>query len=450
MFQASAKSIPTKAPKAPKSTKANDVKREFMGVVETKKNKITFVQALCNEVGLSIGQDIVFHESLEAISKRWVNEGSLGMGESYMEGAWVEGPDATLDYVWGKISQVSSARLKQLCAKHVGSCQLLWRRMAGPPRQSVEVAKTLAHYNVGNEFFKAWLDQRMIYTCGYWLHTQPPESIVSAPADEVRAALSEAQLAKLELVAKKCGVNPSDKVLDIGCGWGGLCDHLQTHYGAQTSGLTISPDQATLCPANMEVLLQDYREHERRNYYDCIVSVGMLEHVGFAQLGEYFSNAVAQNLKEGGTAVIHWIGGSVIGKNRHDEWIHKYIFPHGETPSLAEVLSAAEKSRLIVEDVQNFGPDYETTLLCWLRLFEDMTDEALLKTMSAAKDMSSTDLVTFRRMWRYYLAWSAVVFRTRRVQLYQVVLRKPANRRFRYDKPMGRYDAQRVALNKEQ
>lgn len=407
----------------------------------------SFVEALCSEVGLRIGKDIVFREPMDVVSKKWMKGGSLGIGESYMAGAWSEGPHATLDNVWGKMTQLSSEKVKHLVAIHLGWWGIAFRAILGPspPRhQSIADAKTLAHYNIGNEFFRRWLDKRMVYTCGYWLHTEFPSSITKAPPEKVRGALEQAQLAKLALVAKKVGVAEGDTVLDIGCGWGALMEYLQSEHGAIPTGLTISEPQAQVCRekgSNLEVLVQDYREHIRPNYYNAVVSVGMLEHVGFAQLEEFFSEAVSQNLKEGGTVVISWIGGSVIGKSRQNAWIEKYIFPKGETPTLAEVLAAVEKSRLIVEDVQNLGPDYEKTLLCWLRLFESMSDDELRATIG--HDVAQESIEVFRRMWRYYLAWCSVLFRTRRVQTYQVVLRKPVNRYTRYDSPMARYDAPR-------
>jgi cyclopropane-fatty-acyl-phospholipid synthase len=257
-----------------------------------------------------------------------------------------------------------------------------------------------AHYDLGNDFFAAMLDSRMTYTCGYWARA---------------TNLEGAQAAKLDLVCRKLGLRPGMRLLDIGCGWGSLMKFAARHYGVSCEGLTISREQAAYIRQNREGLpieahLGDYRTFNPagRGSFDRLASLGMFEHVGRRNHAAYFDMA-ARSLDGDGLFLLH-----TIGKNRRgggtDPWIDRYIFPNGELPSLGEIADRSE-SRFVVEDVHNFGADYDRTLTAWHARFE-----------AAWPRFAPALGERFRRMWRYYLLACAGTFRARTTQLWQIVL----------------------------
>lgn len=318
--------------------------------------------------------------------------GNLGLGEAYMEGAWEVD---RLDEFFFRVlrarldRQVQPARmlLHGLRARllNLQSTQRAW--------QVGEV-----HYDLGNDFYAAMLDARMTYTCGYW-----------NSADNLDAA----QEAKLELVCRKLQLEPGMRVLDIGCGWGSFMGYAAEHYGVSCVGVTISQEQADWAKKRyahlpLEFRLQDYREiHEQ---FDRIVSIGMFEHVGRKNHRTY-AKVAHRCLKDDGLFLLH-----TIGKNeRHsipDPWIDKYIFPNGDLPSIGQIGDAVD-GLFVVEDLHNFGADYDKTLMAWHANF------------NAAWPQLSTKLgARFRRMWDYYLLSCAGAFRARDIQLWQWVLSK--------------------------
>jgi cyclopropane-fatty-acyl-phospholipid synthase len=242
----------------------------------------------------------------------------------------------------------------------------------------------------------------MSYSCAYWLHAQ---------------TLEEAQRAKLDMICRKLELKPGERLLDIGCGWGGLARYAAENYGVEVFGITVSKEQLKLArercaglPVTLE--LMDYRELSGR--FDKIVSVGMFEHVGPKNYDAYF--AVAERLLEdAGLFLLHTIG-NYITSRRVDPWIEKYVFPNGWLPSAAEITRAVE-GKLLVEDWHNFGPDYDRTLMAWWENFE-----RAWPTLADKYDER------FHRMWRYYLLCCAGVFRSRQGQLWQVVLSKRTRR----------------------
>ena len=230
----------------------------------------------------------------------------------------------------------------------------------------------------------------------------------------LRASLDEAQEAKLDLICRKVGVREGSTLLDIGCGWGSLARYAAEHHGARVRGITVSPEQAEIarkvcCGLPVEIEVQDYRA--ARGRFDAVVSVGMFEHVGPKNYRTYMK-VVERCLEPGGAGLLHTIAGN--RRTPHiDPWLHRYIFPGANLPTLGEIAEAAE-GLFVVEDVHNFGPDYDRTLVEWHRNFEE--------AWPGLRDRYGE---RFRRLWRYYLLCSAGSFRSGRTQLFQVVLTRP-------------------------
>jgi len=262
------------------------------------------------------------------------------------------------------------------------------------------------HYDLGNDFYKLWLDERMVYTCAYY--------------DTPAASLAEAQVAKLEHVCRKLKLRPGQKVIEAGCGWGALALHMAEHHGVNVIAYNNSSEQVAFARERAAALglddrvtfvEGDYRTIDDR--CDAFVSIGMLEHVGLADfrtLGEL----IGRSLKSDGLGLIHSIGRS--HPYRMDPWIVKHIFPGGHIPSLSEMMAIFEPQRFSVLDVENLRLHYARTCDTWLQSFEAVTDEV--------KEMYSEEFV---RMWRLYLAGSSTGFQSGTLQLYQVLFAPRAN-----------------------
>jgi cyclopropane-fatty-acyl-phospholipid synthase len=322
--------------------------------------------------------------------RRAMVDGSLGIGEAYMDGWWeCEALDQMVYRALhaGLLGQLESA-WEPLRALVAGLLNLQWGARA------FKVGRQ--HYDLGDDLFVRMLDRRMIYSCGYW-----------ADADDLDAA----QEAKLDLICRKLMLEPGMRVLDIGCGWGGAARFAAERFGVEVVGITISEQQAQAArlvtrDLPIEIRLQDYKELDEP--FDRIFSVGMFEHVGYKNY-RTFMRTVRRCLPADGLAVLHTIGG-LHSTNRTDPWIDKYIFPNSMIPSAAQITAAAE-GQLIIEDWQNFGPDYDRTLMCWYENFERHWPE-----LSRHYDER------FRRMWRFYLLSCAGSFRARYNQVWQIVL----------------------------
>ena len=350
------------------------------------------VEALLQEAGVTPGggraQDIDILDP--RFYARVLADGSLGLGESYMDGWWqARSLDAFL-------SCLLSARLDE---RVHGSGEIwdalkarLFNLQAG--QGSYEVGKR--HYDLGNDLYQAMLGKRLVYSCGYW-----------RDADN----LDDAQQAKLDLICRKLGLRPGMRVLDIGCGWGEALKYAAERYGVEGVGITISTEQAAyareLCAGlPVQIRLQDYHELDER--FDAILSVGMFEHVGVKNYRSYFEVA-RRCLGDDGLFLLHCIG-SNVSRERTDPWIARYIFPNSMLPSAAQIGSAME-GLFVLEDWHNFGTDYDLTLQAW----RDNV-EAAWPRLDARYDER------FRRMWRFYLAASMATFRTRHAQLWQLLL----------------------------
>ncbi|MDP2631686.1 MAG: cyclopropane fatty acyl phospholipid synthase [Candidatus Uhrbacteria bacterium] len=325
--------------------------------------------------------------------ERVLAQGSLGLGEAYMDGWWeCEGLDEF-------IARVLRLNVDQKLGLNL---PIIWEavkakvmnRQAG--KRAYHIGK--AHYDMGNDLYRAMLDDRMVYTCGYWKDAQ---------------SLNEAQVNKLDLVCRKIGLKRGDRVLDIGCGWGSFAKFAAERYGASVVGITVSSEQAELarklCAGlPIEIRLQDYTAiHEK---FDHVVSLGMVEHVGEKNYRKYFKVA-RRCLKDDGLFLLHTIG-SLKSTATTDPWIEKYIFPNSTLPSLKQLAKASE-GLFVTEDVHNFGKDYEKTLLEWNTNFEEHWEQ--LKHRYDER---------FYRMWRYYLLSCAGFFRARKGQLWQIVYSK--------------------------
>lgn len=254
----------------------------------------------------------------------------------------------------------------------------------------------------------------MQYSCAYWKNA---------------STLEEAQIAKLHLIATKLKLEPGMTVLEIGCGWGGLACFFATHYGVHVTGITISQEQlkggrAWAAAQNVSHLTSfeycDYREMQGQ--FDRVVSIAMLEAVGYQNLDIYY-RVISRCLKPTGLSLVHSICANRSTKTAHQRWILKYIFPNGFLPSLSQMTSFSEKKGLVIEDCHNLGPDYDNTLMAWNVGFQQgLTDGVYEKPP------------VFCRMWEFYLAYCAAGFRARTIQLNQVVYSKQRS---------GRYDATR-------
>jgi cyclopropane-fatty-acyl-phospholipid synthase len=332
--------------------------------------------------------DIRVHH--ERLYKRLAAGGSLALGESYMDGWWdCEALDQFFD-------RILKSRLDQKAGKSIKTWW--WRLIAGctcsPGRlRAFEIGKR--HYDLGNDIFRLMLDKWMNYSCAYWKDA---------------GNLDQAQESKMKLICRKLNLEPGMRVLDVGCGWGGLAAFAAQQHGVEVLGITVSREQVRLARQRCEglpvtIALKDYRE--MRGTFDRIVSVGMFEHVGGAHY-RTFMKAIRRCLASGGLFLLHTIAGnrSVRGI---DPWMARYIFPNSMLPSSRQISAAAEKL-LVLEDWHSFGPDYDPTLLAWYHNFKE--------NWPLIKDLYDT---RFFRMWTYYLLACAGAFRARRNQLWQIV-----------------------------
>lgn len=337
--------------------------------------------------------DIQIHD--DAVYTRILSQGSLGFGESYMDGEW---DCLRLDQLFQRLLSANvDEKLAGWGRLHL-FLQVLRHRLFNlqSSRRAFQVGEQ--HYDIGNDVFEAMLDPTMSYSCGYWHH-----------ADN----LTQAQHNKLDMICRKLELKPGEKLLEIGCGWGGLARFAAEHYGIDVVGITVSKEQQKLAQQRcaglpVEIQLSDYRD--LKGEFDKIVSVGMFEHVGRKNYPIYF-DTVTRLLKDSGLFLLHTIG---IYKTIHrvDPWIDKYIFCNGKLPSAEDITQVLDR-RLIIEDWHNFGQDYYLTLMAWWENF-DAAWPALAKNYNER----------FYRMWKYYLLCCAGFFKSRQGQLWQLVLSK--------------------------
>jgi len=328
----------------------------------------------------------------ERFYRRVLAGGSLAFGESYMDGWW---ESDRVDEVIARILRDDPSR--ELGVPWSVVAQALSARVLNPQSGRASFRNGQAHYDIGNGLYRAMLDPRMVYTCAYWKDAED---------------LASAQEAKLDLVCRKLGLKPGERVLDIGCGWGSFLKFAAERYGVEGVGITVAEEQMKLgqelcAKLPIEIRLQDYRDV--REEFDHVVSLGMFEHVGRKNYRTYM-RAAARCLRGGGLFLLHTIGTRTSG-TRFDPWMDRYIFPNATLPSMREISDAAEGS-FVIEDWHNFGPDYDRTLMAWHENFE--------RHWMRLKGYDER----FRRMWNYYLLACAGSFRSRSNQLWQIVLSK--------------------------
>lgn len=371
----------------------------MLAVSRTSAGAEGLVRELFTLAGVRVGGpgpgDIHVHDT--RFYARLLRDASIGLGESYMDGWWdTDALDVLIEKILraGLQDRVSgNVRLRLLAAKAIVL------NLQSRPRASRSVA---AHYDIGNDLYTRMLDPRMVYSCGYWRDS---------------TTLEAAQEAKLDLVCRKLGLEPGMRVLDLGCGWGGFAAHAADRYGCSVVGVTLSRDQLALGREmwkhlDVDLRLVDYRDVT--GTFDRVASIGMLEHVGPKNL-RLAMKVVHRSLAAEGIALVHTISGR-LSRRSGTPFVEKYIFPNAVSPSLAQ-LGRATEGLLVVEDLQNIGPDYEPTLLAWWENFD-----------RAYPDLRHRYDERFYRMWRFYLLAAAGAARARDAQVFQLVLTRSGRR----------------------
>lgn len=335
--------------------------------------------------------DIRIHD--ERFYKRVMADGELGLGESYMDAWWdVEKLDEFIYLILhSKLNDLIRHQFRILL-------RLFMVKLFNHQSKSRAFIIGEKHYNLGNDLFQNMLDKRMNYSCAYW-----------KDADN----LDQAQENKLELICNKLMLKPGMRVLDIGCGWGAFGKYAAEKYKVEVIGITVSKEQVELgrklCEGlPVEFRLLDYRDMNEK--FDRIVSIGMIEHVGYRNYRTFFKTA-NKCMEEDGLFLLHTIG-SPKSLKTINPWTDRYIFPNGMLPSVAQ-LSKAIENLFLIEDLHNIGNDYDRTLMAWHQNFIQHWDQ-----------IKSPYSERFFRMWNYYLLSSAGAFRARVNQVWQIVLSK--------------------------
>jgi cyclopropane-fatty-acyl-phospholipid synthase len=336
--------------------------------------------------------DIRIHD--DQFYDRVLSRTVLGLGESYMDKWW---ECRALDRFVEKVLQNDLLdRVKQDWAT---TWNILKAKMFN--LQNVHRAFTVGkrHYDLGNDLYQGMLDRRMQYTCGFWKDALD---------------LDQAQEAKLDLICRKLALEPGMEIAELGCGFGGFAAYAAKKYGVAVTGFTVSGEQAlfaqNLCRGlPVQILTQDYRKASGR--FDRVVSIGMMEHVGYKNYRTYMKKT-RELLKPDGIAFVHTIGSNTSNRISNP-WTTKYIFPNSMLPSIAQ-LGQAMEGIFIMEDWQNFGEDYDKTLMAWYENFRQ-----------AWPDLRDRYGERFFRMWEFYLLSSAGGFRSRSMQLWQIIMTPP-------------------------
>lgn len=353
---------------------------------------------LLNESGIEVNgkapHDFIIHN--DKVFNRTIYDGTLGLAESYVDGWW---SCKKLDEYFYKIFKHGIYqkitfpwdRLIYYLTFHAFNLQTL--------KRSREVADK--HYDIGNHIFKSFLDENMNYTCGYWKDAKN---------------LDEAQIHKMDLICQKLKLKPGMRVLDLGCGWGGLCKFLAEKYNVEVVGVTNSKECAAEARIRCKGLKVDIRVHDYRelnDVFDRIVVVGFLEHVGRKNYRSLFKLA-HQWLADDGIFLIQTIGHDNDSTPPMELFIHKYIFPNAMLPDHKNIPTAID-NLFCIEDWHSFGTDYDKTLMAW--------NDNFTKNWPAISHMFENPESTFR-IWTYYFLMCAALFRARKAQLWQIVLTK--------------------------
>jgi cyclopropane-fatty-acyl-phospholipid synthase len=354
------------------------------------------VEKMFARADIRIGGDRPFdiRVSDERLFRRILRDGQLGIGESYVDGWW---NCDQIDEMTARFINAGMHR-ESLWNPKVALNHLRVRLSNIGSRAKVfEVAHR--HYDLGNDLFRAMLDERMVYSCAYWRKA---------------TTLADAQEAKLDLICRKLELRPGMHVLDIGCGWGGWARFAAERYGVSVVGVTVSNQQGELAKKicagfPVEIRVADYREITGR--FDRVISIAMFEAVGHRYYRTFMQTA-HRCLAEDGLFALHSIFGNQPIGAAEAPWLNRYIFPNGELPSLGQTLSAAE-GLFTVEALHHLDGHYERTLAAWHDNFC-----ANWETIKGAYDDR------FYRMWTFYLQISRGIFLARLAHVWQIVFSK--------------------------
>lgn len=335
-----------------------------------------------------------------ALYGRLLRHGSLALGDGYVNGDW---DCDRIDELICRLLQADGNRPLSPGARLRDAAVQLRERISNPQSRQRAFVVGKRHYDIDPRVYAAMLDPQMTYSCGYWRQAND---------------LTTAQDHKLRLICEKLQLRPGLRLLDIGCGWGSLAAYASRHYGVEVLGLTVSARQAEsirerLADLPVQVMLCDYRQLPglKAGRFDRIASVGMFEHVG-RRNDATFHRLMHQALEPDGLALLQTIG-TARPSLRTDAWIDRHIFPGGRLPAASELSRGLER-HFLIEDWENFGPDYDRTLMAWWQNFE-----------AAWPDLQRDSTIEFHRFWRYYLLSCAGFFRSRQGQLWQVVFSRP-------------------------
>jgi cyclopropane-fatty-acyl-phospholipid synthase len=339
-------------------------------------------------------EDIVVHDN--RFYQRALGMGSLGIGESYMDGWWdckrldtliAKGFEAHVN------EHISSKQQAKFVMYHLKA------RIANRQAGQLAYKNAQRHYDIGNDLYEPMLGETMAYTCAYW--------------EWGAKDLDEAQRDKFELICKKLGLKKGMKVLDVGCGWGGLSMYMAREYGCKVVCFTPAKEQVAYIKAhtkglNVKPVLTTWEDYDGKGKFDRIAAIGVTEHIGPKNYSGFLAK-MRSLLVDDGLFLLHTIGGNK-SVQATDVWMDKYIFPNAVLPSVKQLATASE-GKFVMEDWHNLGPNYDKTLLAWNENFQKSYPSL---------DHDKYD-ERFKRMWEFYLLVCAGLFRSRYTQLWQIV-----------------------------
>ncbi len=365
--------------------------------------------------------------SKDALAHAIAAPGQLGLGRAYVSGEIeVDDMDAVIgllnDWRPPPVGAATKARLIGAALRAAGvrrpppapKAELHLRGRKHTTERDREAVRH--HYDVGNEFFSLFLDRSMTYSCAFFSRVPKRKGLLSR---EAAPTLEEAQEAKLELVCTKLGLRPGERVLDVGCGWGSFVIHAAQRHGTDAVGITLSEPQAELARERVaeaglsdrvEIRVQDYRELAGESF-DAVASIGMVEHVGEAQIDRY-AEQLASMLRPGGRLLNHGISRLRHGSVEGGPFSERYVFPDGETLQVSRVILALERAGFICRHVEEFGADYAETLGHWVRNLDD--------NLERAEELAGPERL---RVWRLYLRAARNGFEIDFTSVYQVLCR---------------------------
>lgn len=355
----------------------------------------TRVRDVLERAGIRIGGsnpwDVQVHDP--SIYRRLLTHGSLALGESYSEGLW---SCAAVDQLIQRLllsPEVHELQMKDSFLRDLTS------RLFNKHRLRRRAKDVRTHYDIGNDLYEPMLGPSMAYTCGYWKNA---------------GSLDEAQLHKFDIVCRRLGLKPGMTLLDLGCGYGSFMKYAAENHGVECVGYTLAEEQALLgrtLTRDLPVTIHCEDYTAARGCYDRVVTIGIIEHLGYKNYRRFFER-MAAFLKPDGIGFFHTEVNNVTTRSG-DPWLTKYIFPNAQVPSLRQLAQATE-GLFVVEDVHNIAPDYDKTLMAWNHNFQ-----------LAYPDLKARYDETFKRMWEYYLLSCAGIFRARRLQLMHTVVTRP-------------------------